>query len=669
MLVLTDESNLSAIGNAIRSVTGVNSTYLPSEMADAVSMLFGADTIAQGLPIHAKGFTSAIVSNAFANIRVSDVEFPNCINIDNSAFMNCKTLVSATFPECKIIGDYAFAGCTALSSVDFATCEYIGSRAFQFCSTLIDVTFPSCTVVNGWAFESCMSLTSISLPECSIISDGTFQYDSKLSNVYLPKCERVNSIAFNRCTALSSITLPVCSIVKQFAFSDCFNLSYISLPECKVVEVSAFEDCHNLQSIDFSKISIANAYAFYNCSSLSCANIPSCQNVNTYAFYSCKTLQSIHLPMGSGHIQPYAFCNCISLSQISTPLCTSIGSYAFWNCPNISAASFPECSYVGSSAFRIVENVTQFFNSLKYAYFPKCTFLGQCAFVCQTGMSYAHFPMLSSVQFATFWGCSGLSDVIFQNCWSIVGHGNYGAFERAGMSVVSLPTCRYIGDRAFMSCFSLTSLYLTGGSYVSLPSQRALWSTPLSLSTYTGDFGSIYVPASMLTDYQSMANWSVYSSRFVGMMLSVGDTVSAFSSYDLISPVGVSMEYQNVEEGKLNLNTFSGGHEGFNIELSNLESGKDYTLEFDLKFIDTQFFSTNQYCVGFMVTADRRTNYTEYTTWPNNITRDNNEHHYTYTFMASSGKMYLSFALDGLSDRNQSMTLTNIIVHESEWVV
>jgi hypothetical protein len=41
-------------------------------------------------------------------------------------------------------------------------------------------------------------------------------------------------------------------------------------------------------------------------------------------------------------------------------------------------------------------------------------------------------------------------------------------------------------------------------------------STPISnYSASAGRFGSIYVPASLLTEYQTASRWSYFSSRFV----------------------------------------------------------------------------------------------------------------------------------------------------------
>ena len=61
------------------------------------------------------------------------------------------------------------------------------------------------------------------------------------------------------------------------------------------------------------------------------------------------------------------------------------------------------------------------------------------------------------------------------------------------------------------------SLYLLGSSLVILSNKNAFSGTPMSLSTYTGSFGSIYVPASLLASYKAATNWTTYSKRFVGV--------------------------------------------------------------------------------------------------------------------------------------------------------
>jgi hypothetical protein len=70
----------------------------------------------------------------------------------------------------------------------------------------------------------------------------------------------------------------------------------------------------------------------------------------------------------------------------------------------------------------------------------------------------------------------------------------------------------------FKNCIYLKSLYLMGSSLCQLYSSNAFASTPIGgYSTYTSTYGSIYVPASLLTSYQTATNWTYFSSRFVGI--------------------------------------------------------------------------------------------------------------------------------------------------------
>ena len=69
-----------------------------------------------------------------------------------------------------------------------------------------------------------------------------------------------------------------------------------------------------------------------------------------------------------------------------------------------------------------------------------------------------------------------------------------------------------------MSCVTLTALYLLSTSVVTLANVNAFTNTPISESTLTGDFGSIYVPESLVSAYQSATGWSTYSARITAYM-------------------------------------------------------------------------------------------------------------------------------------------------------
>ena len=75
------------------------------------------------------------------------------------------------------IGDYAFRGCTGLTSVTFPEgLTSIGHRAFFECTGLTSVTFPEgLTSIGEGAFSGCSGLTSVTFPEgLTSIGDRAF---------------------------------------------------------------------------------------------------------------------------------------------------------------------------------------------------------------------------------------------------------------------------------------------------------------------------------------------------------------------------------------------------------------------------------------------------------------------------------------------------------------
>ena len=111
------------------------------------------------------------------------------------------------------IGNYAFYGCTALTSVTFepiSTLTSIGTDSFRSCTALTTIPIPdSVTSIGTRAFESA-GLTSITIPN-SVTSIPTY--------------------AFWTCTALTSITIPnSVTSIGDFAFRSCTVLSNVVIP-------------------------------------------------------------------------------------------------------------------------------------------------------------------------------------------------------------------------------------------------------------------------------------------------------------------------------------------------------------------------------------------------------------------------------------------------------
>jgi hypothetical protein len=86
------------------------------------------------------------------------------------------------------------------------------------------------------------------------------------------------------------------------------------------------------------------------------------------------------------------------------------------------------------------------------------------------------------------------------------------------LTTISFPACTTIGTWAFRGCRMLVELHLMGSSVAELLTSEAFNSTPIGgYSASAGQYGTIYVPASLLTSYQTATNWTYFSSRFVGV--------------------------------------------------------------------------------------------------------------------------------------------------------
>lgn len=152
----------------------------------------------------------------------------------------------------------------------------------------------------------------------------------------------------------------------------------------------------------------------------------------------------------------------------------------FYNCSNLTAVSFPNVTYVGTSAFCRCSNLTT-------VNIPQTSILYSTVFQSCTNLQAVDFPLATAIGSSAFINCSN-------------------------MSVASFGKAGNVSASAFYGCSRLMSLYMLG-SRVGALATTALSNTPMSNSTYTGSFGSIYVQASLVDSYKSAANWSVYKDR------------------------------------------------------------------------------------------------------------------------------------------------------------
>ena len=320
---------------------------------------------------------TSIGINAFSDctsltsVTISD----SVTGIGDSAFYNCKSLTNVTIPNSVTnIGDGAFSYCTSLATIEVSDnnknyssvdgilfnndkselivypagktdSEYtisnsvikIGNYAFCGCTSLTSVTIENnVTSIGVAAFRDCSSLTSVTIPNSvTSIEYGTFSYCENLKSVTIGNSVKsIGDSAFSWCESLTSVTIPdsVTSIGVS-AFSGCISLTSVTIP---------------------NSVTSIGSYAFYYCTSLTSVTIGnSVTSISDSAFYYCTSLTNVTIPNSVTNIDDGAFKQCTSLASITIPdsvtifgidafdICTRLkdvyytGSQSEWNKINI----------------------------------------------------------------------------------------------------------------------------------------------------------------------------------------------------------------------------------------------------------------------------------------------------------------------------------------------
>lgn len=262
----------------------------------------------------------------------------NVKTIDSKAFENNDSITAIQSQSVTTIGDYAFSGCSNLSSASFDYLESIGEKSFAG-TALNEFNLESCRTLGYAAFTGCTSLTSItlgknlsSIPEdafcgcpISAIQVGT-SGGSEVSlslntigpNAFGSSTFEIDSLSVNKVDAnglgmvkIDKLVIPSFDVVDlqdvrviDLVFSarldqtvpeemflnhgDLVSVTGSNNGNITRVNASAFAGCTSLKVIDFSKMEFIDASAFYGCTSLTGdLKLDSAQSVGSKAFSGC----------------------------------------------------------------------------------------------------------------------------------------------------------------------------------------------------------------------------------------------------------------------------------------------------------------------------------------------------------------------------------------------
>ena len=325
-----------------------------------------------------KGKIATVTSNP--NKYTGDIVIPSTVTYNNVVY------------NVTSIGDYAFEGCTGLTSIDIPDgVTSIGIAAFNNCKGLTSVTIPnSVTSIGNNAFNNCKGLTSIDIPNSvTIIGEGAFSWSNLTSVTIGNGVTSIGGSAFDGCTSLTSIDIPnSVTSIGGWAFNGCSSLTSITVNSenskydsrnncnaiiekstntliagCKntiiptsvtSIGLGAFSGCSNLTSIDIpNSVTSIGDYAFRDCKGLTSVTIGnSVTSIGRCAFYGCSGLTSIDISNSVTSIGKYAFYECSSLTSVTIGSgVTSIGENAFNGCSSLTSIDIPNSvTSIGGSA-------------------------------------------------------------------------------------------------------------------------------------------------------------------------------------------------------------------------------------------------------------------------------------------------------------------------------
>ena len=340
------------------------------------------------------------------------------------------------------IGDYAFDGCSDLTSVTIPnSVTNIGNNVFKGCSNLTAITVEGKNANYSSTDGVLFNKDKTTLIACPAKKTGSYSIPNSVTNV--------GDCAFMDCSGLTFVTIPnnVTSIGVS-AFGGCSSLTSVTIPNSVTsIGSHAFDDCSFLASVyvmattppalgddafsdnaDGRKIYVPNVDTYAGATgwgdySLDNAITASgnCGTNVTWTLYKNGLL----VISGTGAMAEYSDIDDIPWDSCRTSITsveigsgvTSICKVAFYSCGNLTSVTIPNSvTSIGNDAFCFCGKLTSITipNSV--------TSIGEYAFSGCSGLTSVNIPnSVTSIGERSFSSCSSLASINIPNSVTNIG--------------------------------------------------------------------------------------------------------------------------------------------------------------------------------------------------------------------------------------------------------